>query len=285
MYDFNDFIWQTLKIGSLWSPAGESCPFTCLCVNSKRTLPLNLRAQNIPSIFRTTLSKCLPNGLPQSPWPCWNSDHFRASKAPARSRAWPMDGKRVDPVCRDPADPPPCHPGCRTHPSPSPNHPSHALIRRNGLSVSQMLQKSLMRLELRWFPPPPKKKKGQTTNSHFLLSCFSISCSLSVILHRRHRLISALAAVSWGETGRPPPASASLEHSHHRSLAEAAIFPATSRDPAALAPCRNQLSAAEGLSAQSINYALITTLLKTPAFANPPPTRRSSLGERPPLPG
>lgn len=109
-----------------------------------------------------------PAGLLQSPWPCWNSDHFTASKLPAAS--WPDQWMEKGGPCLPwPADPPPCHPGCSSPPPlPHTKPPSHTLIQWNEGSASQMLQKPLMRAEL---PCIQKAKHQVLSSARFPTSC------------------------------------------------------------------------------------------------------------------
>lgn len=95
-----------------------------------------LRAWADPSAFRTISPKCPTNDVLQSPWPWWNSVHFRASKLHrTRWSVWPIGEEGwtlpalTSPTCPDPSPPinhppsvlllipPPPPPHCPLHPS------------------------------------------------------------------------------------------------------------------------------------------------------------------------
>lgn len=172
--------------------------------------------------------------------------------------------KRVDPACLDPADP---RPAIQAAPHPPPAiHLTHRSSQQ-GVSFTDVVE---VIDETRTSLDP----KGQTSISQFHLPHFPFPA-----LHPWFRsptcgrgcsrlsffFISLWAAMSQSKTKGLHLSTAFTPQVSHRG----GHFPPTrTRDHTSLAPCRNQLSDVAGLSAQSINYALITHPPEKKSFLN-----------------
>lgn len=97
------------------------------------------------SVFRTISPKCPTNDMLQSPWPWWNSVHFRASKQHRTRRSvWPIGEEGwtlpalTSPTWPDPPHQPPTQcPAPHHYPTPPIVHFIHPSIHPGKQPVSQ----------------------------------------------------------------------------------------------------------------------------------------------------
>lgn len=218
MYVFHDFYMISCKTGSLCSPAGSGwlqLPFHLPVCNFR----MNRRRAYLSTSERRTSSPFLGRHRQNVFQAACYNPHGRAGilttswlqscrLVPGLTNRW----KRVDPACLDPADP---HPAIQAAPHPPTIHLTH--------------WSSEMRCQLHrccrnhwWDQNVTGSKRPNIKFSVLIYSPFPALYPLFCSHKDNPPYLSSYLTVS--ET-KPLHQPASLEHSHYRSLTEAAIFP------------------------------------------------------------